>query len=452
MPPTHVGGMNSQLHHLEQDYYPQNGYGPTDMSGGLPSPGLGPMHGSYAQYMGAHGLNDYQQPQYGMNQQLAPQMQYGQAPGMGPLGMNYAAAAAQPWANQGYGGLPQAQSQYPMQYPQHQVALGMHGQGEGQAWINGYGQVAPAQMDHPYLTAANANRGKTQPQVRQNKNRSANNSSTGSMKVNKYSKPNGDNNQNVIRYGQGGPVLPPVSKASKANSNPRTTSTLSQISLTSQTSSLNFHSQPVSQTVSQIASEDDTKSLSYSELGSPTPAPKARKEVGFASEIRSAQTPTLRSRRGQSIQTPATDPTHNTTAEWLNKLESRPPPKMNMELIENAISAHEENKFKSPHGSDIFTSAAKRTPTSIARPSSVIRGPPPLINNMFGAHHLTMPKPNLGEAMSPALMKLTNGARCLPTVEQALDLNNLPFAEYCRFKKPGHDFGVVKLRNVSPYP
>jgi hypothetical protein len=52
------------------------------------------------------------------------------------------------------------------------------------------------------------------------------------------------------------------------------------------------------------------------------------------------------------------------------------------------------------------------------------------------------------EETSRALNALTANKTRKPTVEEALDLKNMPFMEYCRHVHPD-DFGVIKIKNVG---
>ena len=49
--------------------------------------------------------------------------------------------------------------------------------------------------------------------------------------------------------------------------------------------------------------------------------------------------------------------------------------------------------------------------------------------------------------MSRQLAALTHGGTRKPTIEEALDQNNLPFVEYCR-KAKADEFGVIRIKNV----
>ena len=49
---------------------------------------------------------------------------------------------------------------------------------------------------------------------------------------------------------------------------------------------------------------------------------------------------------------------------------------------------------------------------------------------------------------SNEILTLTAGGRGNPSLADAIDPHNVPFAEYCRFAKPDN-WGVIKIKNVS---
>lgn len=449
----------------EQQYPGANNYGQGDTSmsdsvvGGQgaqfqPPYGAQMGQGPYGHFSD-HGMNEYQP--YGMASQVPPPTTYVQASTTISPAMSYTSGSTQGWQTMSFGRPQGNTGRGSTSYGQHQGASGMQGQGWAHQYggHNQYGVPAPVQ---PYVHPSNANRGKTagktagKPVVklptndsRKNNNRPSSNFAGGAGAFMNNQKQRGGQNK------FGGPVLPP-SKVTGSPTKSKASTHESWHEIQSQTTSqaaLQAASKAASQAASQDTSEDDVKS--FSDAGSPTPAAKVRKESDFQSENRNAQTPTLRTRRGQTVNFgSATDPARK-TADWINKLPTMtgpdgentraPPPRM-MNLLTNAIGGQEISRLRPINEADPFTGA----------PRSGSRGNAPLLNSSFAPHQLTTaysaPLALGPPGMSPPLRMLTDNGKIMPSVDVALDTENLPFVEYCRTAKVD-EWGVIKISNVS---
>ncbi len=199
------------------------------------------------------------------------------------------------------------------------------------------------------------------------------------------------------------------------------------------------------------ASSPDRRSRVNSEAA-PTPGPKTQPlDLEFSSEPRNTVTPTLRSRRGQSITIAVTDPARKqATSNWLDNVpdlgsaegSSNPyqsPPKMLNLLGSGAVEVkqlsiiNENDPFIGPPRS--LAATAYNNPFA----------PKPLLPSPYSAGNSLISSP-MGP--SPHLRALTSNGTRYPTFEEALDPKNFPFVEICREAKEAN-FGVVKIKNVS---
>jgi hypothetical protein len=262
----------------------------------------------------------------------------------------------------------------------------------------------------------------------------------------------------VLSAQVGGPVRPPsqVSHQSHASQAKSNVGSQGGQSIQESVQQSEAESSPIPQSISD-------EELENTEKNGPTPHGKAFVEKPFLSERKGTQTPCLRTRRNQSI-TCATDPARKqATVSWLEGVpigaaetdESKnppPPPKMN---LGNGVLTG---------GNTGTMGATPLRPINESDPFGASPGPS-IINNMFGPmthapvfkggnSFVGRPGTQAG-GISPQLKNLVTGpggSIVRPTLEQALDLQNLPFAEYCRLSRPYEGFGVIKIKNVSIAP
>lgn len=183
----------------------------------------------------------------------------------------------------------------------------------------------------------------------------------------------------------------------------------------------------------------------HENINTSSSAPIERPNQGgreFASEA--LRTPQLRSRRGQTIN--AHSPVRNSLTTWLD----------NVPADTSAAIINTPRSPPKPLGYTL-TAVAGGDPFSTPAPRNMFSNP---ATNPFGSHitPLTTVRPandvsQTYDNASAQLRRLTNGGTRLPTVEEALDMANLPFVEYCRAESTGPDtFGVIKIRNVCIHP
>ncbi|CAL3962680.1 unnamed protein product [Diplocarpon coronariae] len=204
---------------------------------------------------------------------------------------------------------------------------------------------------------------------------------------------------------------------------------------------------------SSIRSEDKN-----SAQGSLDPTPIARPLQEFKSEPNNSKTPTLRSRRGQTV-VPSTDPVNKAALHsWL---ESVTP-------ISNGPAAGEKLRSPPPQMMDLFNSGGIDskilTPTKngVANEADPFTGPRatpaphPLtaVNPFAPAHAVISPYSGPGlllgpPSMSGPLRRITNNGTGKPSFSEAIEAINLPFIEYCRTARED-TWGVVRIKNI-PY-
>jgi hypothetical protein len=184
----------------------------------------------------------------------------------------------------------------------------------------------------------------------------------------------------------------------------------------------------------------------------PTPGPKNQPlDLEFSSEPRNTVTPTLRSRRGQTITNAVTSPRKQPATHWLDNI----PNQATVDPQGTATQAQSPPKMLSLLGSGAGDNKALSTISE----NDPFVGPPrtcaaTVHNNPFA------PKPQvspyapgnslIGPPSGPSahLHALTSGGTRLPSLEEALDPSNFPFVEMCRLARE-EDFGVIKIKNVS---
>ena len=369
------------------------------------------------------GVNDY-------SQYVGPMQQsFGQPAGASPT-VSHSSMSSTQNSFYGYGA---AGAQHPVGYG------GMNSSGLGGGmYINSGGfavQNPQLAQTQPYNQSSNANRGKAayfNGKQSTGSRPSSNLATAPVMNANAQNRRSGFKKQEKI----GGPVLA-LSKSAKAASPSKSTKSLAR------------------------GSSVDSKSGKAEEQhaddeGGPTPGPKNQPlNTEFSSEPRNTETPTLRSRRGQSIANIAvTDPSRKqSTANWLNdvsamgntsfqeglaKFRSSPPKMMNL-LASGGVDV---GSLTTIAEHDPFTGNAG--PTSRASVYNNPFAPAPIasMSSHFGGNTLIPPP-----VVSAQLRALTDLGRRTPTIDEVLDVRNLPFAEYCRLAKE-HIWGVVRIKNV----
>lgn len=180
----------------------------------------------------------------------------------------------------------------------------------------------------------------------------------------------------------------------------------------------------------------------------PTPVLATKKHIEFKSEPRLTETPTLRRRGTQQINT---DPRGTVkVAQWVSSVPhvlpgmddrvTAPPPKMASLFAAGGIGPKTLTPIK--FEADPFDG----TSDGLLRAVGTNRfGPAPQMASYNGVGG------PLGRNTGPSalLRALTDGGKRKPTLEEAVDPKNLPLAEYCRLPKPD-EFGVIRITNVSP--
>ncbi|PBP16904.1 hypothetical protein BUE80_DR012369 [Diplocarpon rosae] len=204
---------------------------------------------------------------------------------------------------------------------------------------------------------------------------------------------------------------------------------------------------------SSIPSEDKS-----STLGSADPTPIARPLQDFSSEPRDSRTPTLRSKRGQTV-VPSTDPVNKAALHnWLE----------NVTPISNGSAGGEKLRSPPPQMMDIFKSGGSNSQTLTPSKNGTLNeadpftGPPvtpaprpfTAVNPFAPAHAMISPYSSQGlllgpPSMSGPLRRLTNNGTEKPSFSEAVEAINLPFIEYCRTARED-TWGVVKIKNI-PY-
>jgi hypothetical protein len=171
----------------------------------------------------------------------------------------------------------------------------------------------------------------------------------------------------------------------------------------------------------------------------PTPVSKSHpSDTEFTSEKRYTQTrtPQLRSRRGQTIASASDTVRKQSVSSWAagvsnssdsgvvddEDMKRRGSPVKTMSNVMNMLAIREADPFTSSpvnsHPFDCMTAG-------------------PFIGNFATKG-----------PFSNELLTLTAGGRGNPSLADAIDPHNVPFAEYCRFAKPDN-WGVIKIKNVS---
>jgi hypothetical protein len=420
-PAAQVGGM---------PYPPANPYSQAQVDGGIQlqsSYGGASTMNPYAHFGSAEGMNAYNPYSAGLGLQTNS---YATSSGVSPAMSHASLASAQStYQSLPYGPGTGAGVNAPTSY----VQTGQSGAAQG--WAGMYTPQVQYQAQSPspsYVNPANAHRGKP---AHSNSRPPFGQSGFG------YSHPtsnlatapvmNAAGNQNAkVTSAQnqkfGGPVLPP-SKTIRPDSPPK------------------------SARESTHTSSPDRRSRVNSE-SAPTPGPKTQPlDLEFSSEPRNTVTPTLRSRRGQSISNAVTDPTRKqATSNWLDNIpdlgaaegrdsQYQSPPKMLSLLGSGAVEA---KPLSTINENDPFIGPSRSRATTVYNNPFA---PKPQMPSPYSAGNSLIGPPT---GPSPHLRALTSSGTRYPTFEEALDPKNFPFVEMCREAKEVN-FGVIKIKNVS---
>lgn len=196
---------------------------------------------------------------------------------------------------------------------------------------------------------------------------------------------------------------------------------------------------------------EDTKVNSVSQSATPLAVPRNLNSE-CKSEPRFAETPVLRSRRGQSISgATATDPGRKSSAvtSWLETTPTNH--RLTLEEVSatvKRIQAQSPPKMSSLLTGSDSTGAMTLNQTNDNDPFVSHRLPPFAQSGTISAVGPYRGKLTGRLAFSKPLATLLKGGDGFPTVDEALAPQNLPFVEVCRTAK-SDDYGVIKIRNVS---
>ena len=312
----------------------------------------------------------------------------------------------------------------------------------GQAWggqYQGHNQYA---VQAPYTQPSNVNRGKSVYYGSAKPNAAAPPYTPSNLTTAPVVSANNQVHHPEIEsheYQNGGPVRPPSQTPSRVNSASPTKS---------KASTVNSSAEPTS---SLPSGSNEEKAPGP---GSPTPVVRRQE---FNSEPRNSRTPTLRSRRGQTL-IPSTDPSNKQAmVNWLENVSPAPPPKM------SSLELAADSKLS---GGDILAQAGITLPSvnaaglglrSDADPftttTAVQRATPikPALNPFAPLPQHLSPYTGGGLLQKPAvsapLRRLTANGK--PAISDALEPANLPMVEYCRMARED-TWGVIKIKNI-PY-
>ncbi|KAL5317471.1 hypothetical protein ACEPPN_014566 [Leptodophora sp. 'Broadleaf-Isolate-01'] len=397
-----------------------------------------PTSNLYGQGMGAvqypYGTNQNGGPPplpYNAAPNTASFVQYGQGAGINGYGYQGPGQVDNGYANSANYSVANSNQNYPNN--PYAPAVGNGYQPQGQTWGGQYQAQAQYSGQAPYVQPSNVNRGKSayyKPNAAAAPYNPSNLATAPVVNYNQGSHPEAES----YAVQNGGPVQPP----SRVNSTSPTKSKASTAN-----STVNSSAEP-SSSVPSVHSEEKVP-----DQGSPTPVSRRLQE--FSSEPRNSRTPTLRSRRGQTV-VPSTDPSNKQAmVNWLENVVPTPPPKMlsldttNTNLSGGDILAHAQAAGATLNGGGLRNDA---DPFTVSRPTPV----KPAINPFapLPAHLAPymgggglLPKP----AVSAPLRRLTANGK--PAISDALEPVNLPFVEYCRMARED-TWGVIKIKNI-PY-
>ncbi|KAK0109877.1 hypothetical protein ONS95_002548 [Cadophora gregata] len=311
----------------------------------------------------------------------------------------------------------------------------------GQAWVGQYQGHNQYAVQAPYIQPSNINRGKSTYYGSAKPNAAAppyhpSNLTTAPVVNANYQSRHPENENHEIQ--DGGAVRPPSRAPSRINSTSPTKSKASTVDSSAEPSS-SLRSGSIEEKVS----------------GQGSPTPVARRPQEFSSEPRNSRTPTLRSRRGQTL-VPSTDPSSKQAmVNWLENVFPTPPPKMSsLELSADSklsggdILAQAGVTLPSitPAGlglrsdADPFTTAIQRV-TPIKPALNPFAPLPQHLSPYTGGSLLQKPP------VSAPLRRLAVNGK--PAISDALEPANLPMVEYCRLARED-TWGVIRIKNI-PY-
>lgn len=425
--PAQLGGMS---------YQPNNAFAQGQVSGGVQLQGpysSAPAMNPYAHFGSVAGMNNYNGYNAGIGLPMNP---YAASNGVSPAMSHASLAPAQPtYQSIPYGPGTGAGVNPPTGYAPAQTGY----TGANQGWTSMYNPQPQYQAQPPvqmYINPANAHRGKPPyPSGRQsfgNTGIGYGHPTSNLATAHVLSAAGKENVKMTSTHKEkfGAPVIPP-SKAARLDASP---------------------AKSIIETFRTRTASPERRSDIYSEAA-PTLGQKTQPlDLEFSSEPRNTATPTLRSRRGQTITNAVTDPSRKqVTSNWLDNI----PNLTNIDSQGSNMQAQSPPKMLSLLGSGAGDAKALST----INENDPFVGPPrsraaTVHNNPFA------PKPQaspyaVGNRLigppsgpSPHLRALTSGGTRYPSLEEAFDPANFPFVEICRLATE-QNFGVIKIRNVS---
>lgn len=428
--------------HGGMSYQPNNAFAQAQVSGGVqlpisynPTPTMSP-YAHFGSGAGMNGYNPYNQYNAGIGHPTNP---YAASNGPSPAMSHASLASAQPsYQSLPYGPGTGAGVNPPTGYTPAQNGYGSANQGSANTYTHQaqyQGQLPPVPL---YVNPANVHRGK--PPYPSGRQFFANSglghghptSNLATAPVLSAARKEDVKATSTHKEKFGAPVIPP-SQAARLDASP---------------------AKSVVEAFRARTASPERRSTTGKDAA-PTPGPKSQPlDLEFSSEPRNAATPTLRSRRGQTITNAVTDPSRKqVTSNWRDNIPNLA--NLSIDPLGSNAQAQSPPKMLSLLGSGTPDSKALAT----INENDPFVGPSrnrasTVHNNPFA------PKPQAGpyatgnrligppSGPSPHLRALTNGGTRLPTVEEAFAPNNFPFIEHCRLATE-QNFGVIKIRNVS---
>lgn len=233
---------------------------------------------------------------------------------------------------------------------------------------------------------------------------------------------------------------------------PKATAAQLASSLSPETTVKKPKSHSTARSVRRMDADDSKSSLNLA----PTPTSRPNQPVvEFGSGPRKLDGLATRSRRGHTVST--TDPAQkNAVFDWLQGTPSLESPSLREPLSDSKRRVSPPKMMSLLAAGSVTASNLK----TINEDDPFVYGPSDLkgkgrATDPFASMQAVVPYNNnpLGlvaqdSGMSPQLRALTSNGTRKPTFAEAVDPNNLPFAEICRLAKED-SWGVVKIKNVS---
>lgn len=208
--------------------------------------------------------------------------------------------------------------------------------------------------------------------------------------------------------------------------------------------------EPAISELAVVQSPDDDNLQSISNVNvTPRARPMKRIDQSYYSEPRHVQAPVLRTRRHQSISTMVEST--SSVVDWLNRTPGGGDTTTGFSspASRQASPTKHESAMKSLRTIDESGDPFTTPPRAKGKTSTAIVGPISCATDNFLPITVTLANSRLlYNGMSPQLYNLTRGGTCMPSAEEALHLDNLPFIETCRTIIP-KNYGVIKLVGVS---